>query len=156
MKNYRQIKKKDLKQQECICCNNHSLKMHIHHLDGNSKSNKKSNLICVCEKCHPLIHKGFTKLNDLDNEIKKKITYFRKIFLMNKKCYSEKEIDSRLRFELLRSSNGIKYIRKDICLICKKKQDLRLIVSDLVKRYERESRQHLFAVPICKDCLKSI
>jgi len=34
-----------------------SVKPHIHHIDGNPKNNKPSNLIVVCPNCHSKLHK---------------------------------------------------------------------------------------------------
>jgi len=36
---------------KCTICNSF-LKIEVHHIDGDKKNNKKSNLITLCRKCH--------------------------------------------------------------------------------------------------------
>jgi hypothetical protein len=40
--------------------NKRGVKPHIHHIDGNPKHNKASNLIVVCPNCHTKLHKWKT------------------------------------------------------------------------------------------------
>jgi predicted HNH restriction endonuclease len=40
----------------CIICGINDI-VDVHHIDGNWHNNKKLNLICLCSKCHTLLHK---------------------------------------------------------------------------------------------------
>ena len=41
---------------KCKACSRNFRNMHIHHIDGNNKNNKKENRIQICLDCHMVIH----------------------------------------------------------------------------------------------------
>jgi len=43
---------------KCEVCNRSFNTIHLHHIDGNRKNNKKENQIYVCVDCHSIIHNG--------------------------------------------------------------------------------------------------
>jgi len=40
----------------CIICGINDI-VDVHHIDGNWHNNKSLNLVCLCSKCHTLLHK---------------------------------------------------------------------------------------------------
>jgi hypothetical protein len=156
---FREIMKEEIKKGECEVCGFLFTLIIIHHKDGNEKNNKKQNLIAICSPCHKKIHNGLkTKDKNLDEKTKERILNLRGFYLLNKRGYSQKEVQNKINSELwLIGYGGYKPLSKDKCVICKKKKKLIYFVPEFVKEFEMDEKKiKKGSMPICKDCLKSL
>lgn len=156
--NHRQIMNSEINQQLCILCKETHFHIEIHHIDGNKKNNKKTNLLHLCEHCHHKIHSGLSKKDiSKDNEWKNYICHFRKIWLKNKYNFDDITLEKKINNEKLKASkNYIQiFIRKKICYICGVKKELIYTYPSYLNHPDYTNiDKKKFAIPFCESCFK--
>ena len=138
----------EIERGKCICCKNSFPKIAIHHVDGNKENNNKNNLVTVCLSCHQLIHKGFNKRNRIEDQIKEKVLFFRKIILISLHKYSEDYANDRIKYERAISSN---YGSVKRCLVCGSHSNLKLYAPLFITRFDPTNVKNI-GIVVCKKC----
>jgi hypothetical protein len=148
---HRKLLERDLKEGICWCCKRLFNKLYVHHVNGNHNDNHLNNLICVCQKCHTFIHKGFKKRNRINEETIDNILILRKEII--KKKYNN-DVDDFLKYERAIVTNRISTLKK--CYHCGTLKNVELIAPLFVLKFDKTNSKHI-GFPLCNECIsKSI
>lgn len=89
---------------KCRLCK--SKKIVIHHLDCDRRNNSLSNLITLCNQCHPFLHDNYTKKQLREGDILK----LKPKFILTK--FKQRDIDNKKNREYIKKANLQPKIRK--------------------------------------------
>jgi len=147
LKIYRELIEKELDKGICWCCENLFSKLCVHHMNGKHKDDSMNNLICVCERCHGFIHRGFKKRVRLTEKNIERILLVRNILI--KKTYKNNTLDF-LNYERAVALNV--FTNKKRCYHCGNTKNIKIIAPKFILKFDKKNSKGI-GLPLCKKCL---